>query len=282
MICKPDAVYLNLEKKILSFLRQKGLKILACKYVTITPSLCRRLYWDEDDDSDYWWWKLETEYFNLGESLCILVQGTPQYPYRSISELIVEELKGDNKPEFAETGTIRHTFGARNRLFNLFHSSDCAKEARREASLFFTAENLERLRYENTPCLLKQKEDRFLDIPDTYFRIKLHCIQISSLNPKVKQKYINYIEEKKRQSKSVRDAKKQIWLYETLQEEYRLFYEDIHESKLLVAITNYEYFKKIDYDVLYQMFNKKGLKLTKWEFCLLKTTMLIPPKKFRA
>lgn len=168
-----------------------------------------------------------------------------------------------------------------NRIFNLFHSSDCTKAAKREASLFFTAEKIERLAYKNTQCILKQNEDCFLDVTDTYFRIKLHCIQVSTMNPKVYQKYRNYIDEKHRQSKSVSKSKKQIWLYETLQEEYRLFYKDITENKLLKAITDYKHFKKIDYDALFQAFFTMGLKITKWERCLLKTTMLFPPKNYR-
>jgi nucleoside diphosphate kinase len=281
VICKPDAVYLNLEQEILSFLRQKGFKILACKYVTITPDICRLLYWNGYDVPTAWWWELEAEFFNLGESLCVLVQGTTSPPYKSVSELIDKKLKGHYRPEYAKSGTIRSRFGAINRIFNLFHSSDCTKAAKREASLFFTAEEIECLAYKNTPCILKQNEDCFLDVTDTYFRIKLHCIQVSSMNPKVKQKYRNYIDEKYRQSKSVSNSKKQIWLYETLQEEYRLFYKDINENKLLKAITDYKHFKKIDYDALFQEFFTMGLKLTKWELCLLKTTMLLPPKNYR-
>ncbi|HYK71712.1 MAG TPA: nucleoside-diphosphate kinase, partial [Pseudoneobacillus sp.] len=261
--------------------QEKGFRILACKYLTITPDLCRLLYWNGDDVFDEWWWELEAEFFNLGESLCILVQGTAPSPYHSVSELIDQKIKGNNKPEYAKSGTIRRTFGARNRIFNLFHSSDCTMAAKREAYLFFSNEMIEKLENNNTPCLLKQNQDRFLDITDTYFRVKEHCLQVGFMNPKVKKRYKNYIDEKKLQSKSISNAKKQIWLYETLLEEYRLFYEDIQENKLLKVLTNYRLFQKIDYDALFNAFKKMGLKLTKWERSLLKTTMLVPPKNFR-
>ncbi|SFB26206.1 MULTISPECIES: nucleoside-diphosphate kinase [unclassified Bacillus (in: firmicutes)] len=281
VICKPDAVYLNLEQEILSFLREKGFEILACKYVTITPDLCRLLYWKGDDHVTGWWWELEAEFFNLGESLCILVQGTTSPPYRSVSELIDQKIKGNNKPEYAKSGTIRRKFGAMNRIFNLFHSSDCTKAAKREAPLFFTDEEFESLANENVSCILKQNENTTLDITDTYFRMKLHCIRVSSMNSNAKQEYLYYINEKHRQSRSVSNTKKQMWLYETLQEENRLFYMDIYENKLLKAITDYRYFKKIDYDALFKVFSKSGVKLTKWERCLLKTTMILLSKNYR-
>lgn len=274
VICKPDAVYLDLEQDILSFLQQKGLQILTYKYVTITPDLCRRLYWEENKAYSEWWHELETEFFHLGESLCVLVQGTPQSSYKSVSEMIEKKWKGNFKPEKAREGTIRHTFGSMNGIFNLFHSADCTSATKREASLFFTAEELEQLPHQRLPYLLKQKEKHNLDITDLYFRIKQQCIQVSSMHPEVKKRYRSYIDEKHRQSMSVSNSMKQIWLYKTLQEEYQMFYTDIRKDKLLKCITDYKHLKKIDYDKLFRAFVTVGLKLTRWEACLFKTTML--------
>jgi len=274
VICKPDAVYLDLEQDILSFLQQKGLQILTYKYVTITPDLCRRLYWEENKAYSEWWHELETEFFHLGESLCVLVQGTPQSSYKSVSEMIEKKWKGNFKPEKAREGTIRHTFGSMNGIFNLFHSADCTSATKREASLFFTAEELEQLPHQRLPYLLKQKEKHNLDITDLYFRIKQQCIQVSSMHPEVKKRYRSYIYEKHRQSMSVSNSMKQIWLYKTLQEEYQMFYTDIRKDKLLKCITDYKHLKKIDYDKLFRAFVTVGLNLTRWEACLFKTTML--------
>ncbi|CAG9614736.1 Nucleoside diphosphate kinase [Bacillus rhizoplanae] len=274
VICKPDAVYLNLEREILSFLERKGFQILACKYVTITPHLCRRLYWDENKDYAEWWWELESEFLNLGESLCVLVKGTPQPPYKSVSELIEKTWKGNFKPEKAKKGTIRCTFGALNGIFNLFHSADCTNAVKREASLFFTAEEIEQLAYQEALSVLKQKEVGNLDVIDIYFRIKRQCIRVSSMHTKVKKRYISYLDKKQRQTMRVNRSMKQLWLYKTLQEEYRMFYMYIGKDKLLECITNNKNFKRINYNILFQAFDKAGLKLTKWETCLFKTTML--------
>lgn len=271
---------MHLEKEILSFLHEKGLKILACKYVKITPELCRQLYFNEGYDYNKWLWELESEFFNLGESLCVLVKGKPYSEYKSVSDLIDQKLKGNNRPEYAKEGTIRRTFKAKNRIFNLFHSSDCTKAAKREAAIFFTAEELEQLENQETSCLLKRKEKRELDEIDLYFRIKEHCLQTGSIDPKVKGKYKDYLDEKKLQINRVRNSMKQTFLYQTLKEEYHLFYEDIQKDKLLKAITNYNLFKKINYNQLYQHLHKKGLTLTEWERCLLKTTMIASPKNF--
>jgi nucleoside diphosphate kinase len=280
VICKPDAVYLNYENEILSFLQQKGFQILACKYVTITPELCQSLYWNENIDFTDKWWELESEFFSLGESLCVLVKGIPEHPYKSVSDLIDRKLKGDNKPENARSGTIRRSFGALNRIFNLFHSSDSTSATKREASLFFSDEMKEGLNFQGTQFLVKQNEKRNLDFIDVYFRIKKYCIQVSTLDPKEKRKYGNFIKEKKRQTLSLSNTEKQVWLFKTLQEEYRLFYEDIHEDILLETMTDYKHFKKIDYDALFQELFAMGLKLTKWEASLLKTTMFISPHNF--
>lgn len=280
VICKPDAVYLNLEQEILSYLEDLGFRILACKYETITPDLCRQLYWNDDHDiTSNWWWKLEAEFFNLGESLCILVEGNPPSPYHSLSELIDRKIKGNNKPELARGGTVRHTFGAKNRVFNLFHSADCTSAAKREAALFFNIGKNGQWDYKS--CFPKQKEKGFLDITEIYFRVKLRCLQEAKIDSRMKQKYQNYIEDKILQSESVTAVRKQIWLYETLEEEYWLFYEELQDNKLLKAITDYKRFKRLDYDTLFKVFSKMGIKLTKWESCLLKTTMLIPPLDYR-
>jgi nucleoside diphosphate kinase len=274
VICKPDAVFLNLEQDILSFLRQQGFQILASKYVKINPTLCRHLYWHGEELPSEWWWELEAEFFNLGESLCVLVQGIPEYPYKSVSELIDRKWKGNNKPEFARSGTIRRTFGASNRIFNIVHSSDCTEATKREAALFFSDRKIGQL----SQCSLKQKEKGNLDIIEIYFRIKQHCIQLATIDSKVKRRYIDYIEDKKREAMSISNSLKQVWLFKTMQEEYHMFNEEIEEDILLECITDYENFKRINYDSLLREFGKVGLKLTKWEWCLLKTTMLITPK----
>jgi nucleoside diphosphate kinase len=280
VICKPDAVYLNLEREIVSFLEDMGFRILACKYETITPDLCRQLYWNDDYDiTSNWWWKLEAEFFSLGESLCLLIEGVPTSPYQSLSEMIDRKIKGNNKPELARSGTIRHTFGARNRVFNLFHSADCTSAAQREASLFFNIEKIRQLDYPS--CLSKQKEKGSLDMMEVYFRIKQRCLREAKIDSIIKQKYQNYIEDKVLQSKSVTKARRQIWLYEMLEEEYWLFYEELQENTLLKAVTDYKRFRRLNYDSLFKLLGKLGIKLTKWESCLLKTTMLVPPKDYR-
>jgi nucleoside diphosphate kinase len=273
-------VYLNFEQEILSFLQEKGFRILACKYVTITPNLCRSLYWNENNDFTDKWWELESEFFNLGESLCVLVQGTPEEPYRSVSEWIDRKLKGDNKPESARSDTIRGSFGARNRIFNLFHSSDCTEAAKREAALFFSAEDLRSIDQQNVQRLVKQKKARNLDVLDVYFRIKKHCIQSSVLDARMKRKYGEYLDEKKQQGMSVSNSKKQVWLFKTLKEENHLFYEEIQDDILVETITDYKYFTKIDFDALFRSFVATGLKLTKWEACLLKTTLFFAPANY--
>ncbi|MDQ6596421.1 nucleoside-diphosphate kinase [Bacillus salipaludis] len=276
VICKPDAVYLHLEQEILSFLQRKGFKILTCKYVTVTPDLCRLLYWNEGNLE--WWHELEAEFYNLGESLCVLVQGTPKPPYKSVSELIVKKLKGNFRPEKAKEGTVRNTFGSINGIFNLFHAADCTSATKREAALFFTTEELERLTYQGTPYFLKQKEKHNLDFIEMYFRIKQQCIQISSMNPGVKKRYKKFIDEKHIQSISVSNSMKQIWLYKTLQEEYQMFYKDIRKDKLLMSITDYKHFKRIKFDELFREFVTVSINLTRWETCLFKTSLLLAGK----
>jgi nucleoside diphosphate kinase len=281
VICKPDAVYLNLEKDILAFLEKNGFRILGSKYMKITPDLCQRLYWNDDYYEPAWWWTLETEFFSLGESLCVLVEKEPHHPYQSISEEINLKWKGNNKPELAQSGSIRRTFGSMNRIFNLFHSSDSTKEAKREALLFFSPEEIRHITNKGSKCELKDKNKHSLDVIDMYFRIKKRLIQASSLDVKEKQNYHDFIEKKMQQASSLSRSKRQIWLYQSLQEEYSLFYDEIRDNKLLKSITDYKRFKHINFNALVKTIGTLGLKLSKWEICLLKTTLLIPPKEYR-
>ncbi|MHC0039300.1 nucleoside-diphosphate kinase [Pseudoneobacillus sp. C159] len=278
VICKPDAVYLNLEQDILAYLQENGFEILASKYVDITPDLCQRLYWNDDDYEPAWWWKLETEFFNLGESLCVIVQGKPRHPYRSVSEEINQKWKGNNKPELAQQGSIRHKFGSMNRIFNLFHSSDSSNDAKREALLFFSNEEINHLENRHYLCKFKQNDQHSLDLVDLYFRLKMRCLQRATMDTRVRHHYTTFIEEKIQQSKGISQAKRQIWLYETLQEEYRQFFKVLRENKLLKYMTDYRLFHRVNFDALLP---RVGLDFSKWESCLLKTTLLIPPKNFR-
>jgi nucleoside diphosphate kinase len=281
VICKPDAVYLNLEKDILAYLEKNGFQILASKYMKITPELCQRLYWNDDHYEPAWWWTLETEFFSLGESLCVLVGKEPQHPYQSTSEEINLKWKGNNKPELAQSGSIRQKFGSMNRIFNLFHSSDSTKEAKREALLFFSPEEIGHLPNKGSKCVLKDKNKHSIDVVDIYFRIKKRLIQASSLNAKEKQNYHAFIEKKIQQAGSLNQSKRQIWLFQSLQEEYSLFYDEIRDNKLLKSITDYKRFKHTNFNALVKTIGALGLKFSKWEICLLKTTLLIPPKEYR-
>lgn len=131
IILKPDAVQRGLCGEILSRFENKGLQIVAMKFMRLPQQL------------------VETHYEPH--------RGKPFYPglvkFMTSSPVIVLALEGKDAIAIArkmmgatfgskaEPGTIRGDFGVSN-SFNLIHGSDSPESAQRELSLFFKPEEL--------------------------------------------------------------------------------------------------------------------------------------------
>ncbi|HEY2587040.1 MAG TPA: nucleoside-diphosphate kinase [Tepidisphaeraceae bacterium] len=131
IILKPDAVQRGLCGQILTRFEQKGLQVVAMKFMKLPPTL------------------VETHYEPH--------RGKPFYPglvkFMTSSPVVVLALEGKDAIAIArkmmgatfgskaEPGTIRGDLGVSN-SFNLIHGSDSPESAQRELGLFFKPEEL--------------------------------------------------------------------------------------------------------------------------------------------
>ena len=133
IILKPDAVQRGLMGRILTRFEDKGLQIVGCKMMRISPELAERHYEVHKGKPFY-------------ESLVRFTTSSPVLvmALRGVGAIeICRKMMGFKFGSEAEPGTIRGDFGVSN-SFNLIHGSDGPETAQHELELFFqTGELLE-------------------------------------------------------------------------------------------------------------------------------------------
>ncbi len=133
-LLKPDCLKKGIEKEVLSEIEVAGLEIIAIKRVRLTKKDVD-IIWEPCLKEDFYEDLLK---FSLsGDCLVFIVKGE-----NSISRL--NNLVGHYEPETAEEDTIRHRFG-RSAMENAIHSTGDEETFRREALLFFTPSELDKL-----------------------------------------------------------------------------------------------------------------------------------------
>jgi nucleoside-diphosphate kinase len=126
IILKPDAVQRGLMGKILSRFEDKGLQIVGCKLMQISPQLAETHYEAHKGKPFY----AGLVRFMTGAPVLVLaVRGNGAIT-------ICRNLMGATFGSKAAPGTIRGDFGVSN-SFNLIHGSDSPEAAQRELGLFF-------------------------------------------------------------------------------------------------------------------------------------------------
>lgn len=126
IILKPDAVQRGLIGRVITRFEDKGLKIVGCKMMRISPSLAERHYEAHKGKPFY-------------DGLVRFMTGSPvvALAVRGIGAIdISRKMMGATFGSRAVPGTIRGDFGVSN-SFNLIHGSDSPEAAGRELDLFF-------------------------------------------------------------------------------------------------------------------------------------------------
>ena len=126
IILKPDAVQRGLMGRIISRFEEKGLQVVGCKLMQITPELAATHY--EAHKSKGFYAGL-VRFMTSSPVLVLAVRGIG-------SITICRNMMGATFGSKAEPGTIRGDFGVSN-SFNLIHGSDSPEAAERELELFF-------------------------------------------------------------------------------------------------------------------------------------------------
>lgn len=136
IILKPDAVQRGLMGRILSRFEDKGLQVVGCKMMQISPQLAARHYEAHKEKGFY---KGLVAFMTSSPVLVLAIRGNSAIT-------IARTMMGATFGSKANPGTIRGDFGVSN-SFNLIHGSDSPDAAEKELSLFFApgeVQNFER------------------------------------------------------------------------------------------------------------------------------------------
>lgn len=126
IILKPDAVQRGLMGRILARFEDKGLQVVGCKMMRISPQLAATHY--EAHQSKGFYAGL-VRFMTSSPVLVLAIRGNGAIT-------IARNMMGATFGSKANPGTIRGDFGVSN-SFNLIHGSDSPEAAERELKLFF-------------------------------------------------------------------------------------------------------------------------------------------------
>ena len=125
-IVKPDAVERNLENRIKSFFKEKGLKIQKSKKVHITKEEAEEFYKVHQTKPFY---QNLCNYLSSGPIVVMVLEGE-----EAVSKN--RQIMGATDPLKAEKGTLRKMYGLSIDK-NSVHGSDSVENAKIEISFFF-------------------------------------------------------------------------------------------------------------------------------------------------
>jgi nucleoside-diphosphate kinase len=126
IILKPDAVQRGLMGRIITRFEEKGLQVVGCKLMQISPELAAKHYEAHKEKGFY---AGLVRFMTSSPVLVLAVRGLGAIA-------ISRKMMGATFGSKAEPGTIRGDFGVSN-SFNLIHGSDSPEAAARELELFF-------------------------------------------------------------------------------------------------------------------------------------------------
>ncbi|NPA06337.1 MAG: nucleoside-diphosphate kinase [Chloroflexi bacterium] len=131
VLIKPDAVQRGLIGEIIKRLEQRGLRLVAAKFMMVSQELAEKHYAVHKGKPFY---ESLIAYITSGPVMAMVWEGT-----NAIAA--VRQTMGATRPTEATPGTIRHDFGLEIGR-NLTHASDGPETARQEIALWFRPEEL--------------------------------------------------------------------------------------------------------------------------------------------
>ena len=131
LMIKPDGVQRGLCGEIISRFENKGLKIVAMKFMVIKKEVAENHYGEHKGKGFY---DSLISYITSGPVLAMVLEGE-----NAVS--VCRNMMGKTNPQESPLGTIRGDFGMVTGM-NLIHGSDSPESAKKEVSLFFGPEEL--------------------------------------------------------------------------------------------------------------------------------------------
>ncbi len=131
IIIKPDGVQRHCIGKIIDRFEQKGLKIVACKFMKITSQLAAEHYSAHKGKPFY---EGVVSYLSSSPVMVMVLEAEGAIA-------ISRKMMGATFGFDAEPGTIRGDFSC-SKGYNLIHGSDSTESAHREIALYFKPEEI--------------------------------------------------------------------------------------------------------------------------------------------
>jgi nucleoside-diphosphate kinase len=131
IIIKPDGIQRHMAGEIVARFEKKGLKLVAAKFIRISPELAGRHYAVHKGKPFF---EGVVKYLSSAPVLVMVWQGQGVI---AMSRKLMGATFGFN----AEPGTIRGDFGC-SKGYNLIHGSDSPESAQYEISLYFNADEI--------------------------------------------------------------------------------------------------------------------------------------------
>ena len=131
IIIKPDGIQRHLAGAIISRLENKGLKLVAAKFIWISEDLARKHYAVHKDKHFF---EGAIKYLSTAPVLAMVWQGEDVI-------VIIRKMMGATFGRDAQPGTIRGDFACSQR-YNLIHGSDSPESAEMEINLYFEPDEI--------------------------------------------------------------------------------------------------------------------------------------------
>jgi len=131
VLVKPDGVQRGLIGQIITRFEDRGLRLVACKFMQVSPELAKEHYAVHMGKPFY----NDLIDFITSAPVMAMVWAGPE----AINA--VRQTVGKTRGTEADPGTIRHDFALQAR-FNLTHASDSVENAESEIALWFQPEEL--------------------------------------------------------------------------------------------------------------------------------------------
>ncbi|NLG40232.1 MAG: nucleoside-diphosphate kinase [Chloroflexi bacterium] len=131
VLVKPDGVQRGLIGEIITRFENRGLRLVACKFLQVSPELAKQHYAVHEGKPFY----NPLIQFITSAPVMAMVWAGPD----AISA--VRQTVGKTRGTEADPGTIRHDFALQAR-YNLTHASDSVENAEAEIALWFKPEEL--------------------------------------------------------------------------------------------------------------------------------------------
>jgi nucleoside-diphosphate kinase len=146
VLVKPDGVQRGLIGEVIMRLERRGLKMVAAKFLQVSPELAQTHYAVHEGKPFY---EGLIRYITSAPVMAMVWEGPN-------AVAVVRQTMGATRPWEAAPGTIRHDFGLEVDR-NLTHGSDSVENGEKEAALWFSDEEMVSWQRANDPWIFSSK-----------------------------------------------------------------------------------------------------------------------------